>query len=429
MTKKLTILFSPVNAIGHINSCVGVAEILQSRGHRIVFMVNQSFKGAFIKRGFQEEIVEQEVNQQENVEEVNKEEQFDPSGYMLKILKDCGLFDDLPPIEKHKRCVGLMESITKKENDTIDNIIKRIKPDVIVVDFLFAPAIFKAGIPWVSLSSVQILTAIDDPRTPPGWSGLPTYNNSEWKNYREEANGHTEQAKKKLFYLFEEEGLKPFPDGRWIESPYLNIYAYPKELDYLDQRPLPPKWHQFDSFIRLNEQDFELPEKLKQKNGNLIFLSLGSLGSSNVQLMKRLVNLVADLPFRFIVAKGMFGDQYDLPDNCWGENMVPQINVLPKVDLVISHGGNNTVGETFYFGKPIIIMPMFCDQFDNAQRIQEKGFGIRINPYQCTKDQLLDAINKLINDSQLNLRLKKISERIKAEAKSGKVGQLIENLV
>ena len=173
----------------------------------------------------------------------------------------------------------------------------------------------------------------------------------------------------------------------------------------------------------------ELPEKLKQKSGNFIFLSLGSLGSSNVQLMKRLVNLIADLPFRFIVAKGVFGDQYDLPDNCWGENMVPQINVLPKVDLVITHGGNNTIGETFYFGKPMIVMPMFCDQFDNAQRIQEKGFGIRINPYQCTKDQLLNSINKLINDNDLNLRMKNISERIRAEVKLGKVGELIENLV
>ena len=231
--------------------------------------------------------------------------------------------------------------------------------------------------------------------------------------------------------MFKEEEIKPFINGKLIESPYLNIYTYPKELDYLDSRPLPlpPKWHQFDSFIRLSEQDFELPEKLKQKSGKFIFLSLGSLGSSNVQLMKRLVNLIADLPFRFIVAKGIFGDQYDLPSNCWGDNMVPQINVLPKVDLVITHGGNNTVGETFYFGKPMIVMSMFCDQFDNAQRIQEKGFGIRINPFQCTKDQLLNAIEKLVNDQELALKMKKISERIKAEVKLGKVGHLIENLV
>ena len=109
--------------------------------------------------------------------------------------------------------------------------------------------------------------------------------------------------------------------------------------------------------------------------------------------------------------------------------MVPQTKVIPKVDLVITHGGNNTVIESFYFGKPMIVMPLYVDQFDNAQRVQEKGFGIRLNAHRCTKDQLANAINKLINDDDLALKMKKISDRMKAEAKLGKVAELIEQLV
>jgi UDP:flavonoid glycosyltransferase YjiC (YdhE family) len=59
----------------------------------------------------------------------------------------------------------------------------------------------------------------------------------------------------------------------------------------------------------------------------------------------------------------------------WGESYVPQTRVLSLVDSVITHGGNNTVTETFSFGKS---MPLFVDQFDNAQRIEEKGYGIRL---------------------------------------------------
>ena len=126
---------------------------------------------------------------------------------------------------------------------------------------------------------------------------------------------------------------------------------------------------------------------------------------------------------------GAFGDEYELPDNCWGQNFLPQTKVLPIVDLVISHGGNNTITETFYFGKPLIVMPLFYDQFDNAQRVHEKGFGIRLNPYRCTKEELAKSIDSLINNNDLLLKLKKISDRIKAEVKLGKVGVLIEKLV
>ena len=109
--------------------------------------------------------------------------------------------------------------------------------------------------------------------------------------------------------------------------------------------------------------------------------------------------------------------------------MVPQVKVLPKVDLVITHGGNNTVIESFYFGKPMIVMPLYVDQFDNAQRVHEKGFGIRLNAHRCTKDQLANAINKLIFDEELALKMKKISDRMQAQVKLGKVAELIEQLI
>ena len=419
MTRKLTILIAPVGGVGHVNATIGIAETLYSRGHRIVFAIDQSFKGRLIKRGFEEEIVEKSMTE---------EEVIDPSGYFIKRLEEMGVLADYSPLDKLKFMVESMFKLLSKEEDQILNeIIKRTKPDVILIDFMFAPSIINSGIPWVSVVSAQILSVIDDPRTPPPWLGITANDNSEWQKYRDLSKVYTEKLKKNYYDLFE--NGSPFPEDRFIESPYLNVYSYPKELDYTDQRPLPPKWHQFDSFIRLKEEDFELPEKLAQKTGKLIFLSMGSLGSANVTLMKRLLEFIADLPFRFIVAKGIYGDQYNLPNNCWGDKMVPQIKVLPKVDLVITHGGNNTVTETFYFGKPMIIMPMFGDQFDNAQRVHEKGFGIRMNPHQCTKEELNNAINKLVYDDDLVLRMKKISQRIQLEIKQGKVGELIEKLV
>src|SRR5882724_10720507 len=94
------------------------------------------------------------------------------------------------------------------------------------------------------------------------------------------------------------QGFETTTNGRCIqESTYLNIYGYPEELDYTDVRPIPDKWFGVDAFMRKGEQELKLPkefqEKLSKNEGKLIYLSLGSMGSVDVQLMKRLVNILS----------------------------------------------------------------------------------------------------------------------------------------
>ncbi len=156
-------------------------------------------------------------------------------------------------------------------------------------------------------------------------------------------------------------------------SPYLNIYAYPEELDYLDIRPLPPKFKAFPHFIRLSEkaeEDFtRIPEEfLSRKLGKLVYVSMGSMGSVCRILMSRLVEMLSKSPNRFIFSLGPSYDHLTgkeagpLPANIWAAKFVPQIEVLQLVDLVVTHGGNNTLLESLYLGKPMIVCPLFAEQ-------------------------------------------------------------------
>ena len=117
--------------------------------------------------------------------------------------------------------------------------------------------------------------------------------------------------------------------------------------------------------------------------------------------MQRLVDVLGTTRHRYIVSKGPQADRITLADNMVGAQMLPQTKVIPQVDLVISHGGNNTVTETLHFGKPLIVLPLFWDQYENAQRIDELGFGVRLDTYKFADDELTGAVDRLLADTEL----------------------------
>ena len=85
-----------------------------------------------------------------------------------------------------------------------------------------------------------------------------------------------------------------------------------------------------------------------------------------------------------------------------GAEFLPQTALLPQVDLVITHGGNNTVTECFHYGNPMILLPLFWDQYDNAQRVAETGFGVRLPTYTFEPDAMTAAIDRLLADRDLH---------------------------
>ena len=118
--------------------------------------------------------------------------------------------------------------------------------------------------------------------------------------------------------------------------------------------------------------------------------------SANVELMQRFIDLLGRTPHRVIVSMGPQHTELRLADNMWGAELVPQPAILPLVDLVITHGGNNTVTECFHFGKPMVVLPLFWDQYDNAQRVDELGFGVRLRTYGFEDAELRGAVDRLI---------------------------------
>lgn len=214
----------------------------------------------------------------------------------------------------------------------------------------------------------------------------------------------------------------------------LFVYAYPEEVNYKEIRE--QGWFNLEVFDKSkpNVRSFDqlvppefLADTLNNKfSGKYVYLSLGSMGSIDVNLMKRLVNILSGTPHKYIVSKGPCHDQFALATNMWGHSYLPQVALLPFMDLVITHGGNNTFTETFAQGKPMIILPLFADQHDNGQRVHETGYGVRLHPYDFEDHELVEAVDKLLNDHVLHTKLANVVQRMEGLNRFEELAVLLE---
>src|SRR5207248_11152803 len=74
-----------------------------------------------------------------------------------------------------------------------------------------------------------------------------------------------------------------------------------------------------------------------------------------------------------------------------------------------THAGNNTVTEAIHFGCPMVALPIFWDQHDNAQRVHECNIGVRLDTYGHQPDQLARAPRRLLEARELRTRIAAIS--------------------
>jgi MGT family glycosyltransferase len=422
--KQATIVFFPEGAYGPTNNCVGIGSVLKRRGLRVVFVVEESFAGTLEAKGFEEALVRLKPKPA-TVEQ--------PGQFWKDFVRDTAPHFRKPTIEQLETFIRpvwkeLIEG-AKYVNARLEEVLDEVRPDVIVEDNVVGfPAIQTSGIPWARIVSCNPLE-LKDLNLPPTFSGYPTTEPSGWNDFRHRYRELHEELHDNFSSFCTEVGAPPLPGGEFIwESPYLNLYLYPSVADYPRSRRLGPTWRRLDSCVRDTDEAYEISRVLRGGEGKLIYLSLGSLGSADVELMNRLVEVLAGSQHRVIVSKGPQHQLIRLAGNMWGDEFLPQTSILPQVDLVITHGGNNTVTECFHFGKPMIVLPLFWDQHDNAQRVHELGYGVRFATYDFEAREFLAAIDRMLADGKLRDRMAGISSYLRANPGTVKAADLIERL-
>ena len=420
-----TIAFFPEGAFGPALNSVGIAQACREQGHRVVFICDSGFRGVFSEYGFEEF-------------EVNLSEPMPPeqaANYWSDFIQQ-----HIPNFHKSaydqidnyvKDCWEAIVDTAKWAQKGLPDVLNEIKPDLICVDnVILFPAIKQSGVPWVRIVSCSENEVADD-NIAPYLSGCREDDAAGQERFRRRYQEVLKPIHDEFNKFLIQCGEAPYPLANFVEeSPYMNLLLYPESAKFNRSKPLDPNRFQYLEGCVREDSPFEVPAFEVNSESPLIYVSFGTLGSSDIQLMQRLIDVLGKLPYRVLLNVGDYIEQYkNVPKNIYIAAWYPQPSVIPHVDMVIHHGGNNSFTECLYFGKPALIMPYVWDGHDNATRVEETNHGLSLHRYNWTDEQMESSLQRLLDDLTIRDTLKKSSEHMQRQDGPAKAARILTQIL
>lgn len=210
-------------------------------------------------------------------------------------------------------------------------------------------------------------------------------------------------------------------------SPWLQIAQVPSSLDF-DRTEKPTSLHYVGPFRRSSVDGPVLP----QSNGRpTVYCTLGTLQGSRVGLFRKVAAACDRLGVRLILTHGGLAKS-DLAAKLKGNPLVydwlPQESVMKEVDLVVCHGGMNTVLDALCAARPLLVMPLAFEQPGIAARVKKSKAGLML-PRRSSAKTIALELERLLDDSSYRTHARRISEEIESCGGVRRAADLIEQLL
>lgn len=131
-----------------------------------------------------------------------------------------------------------------------------------------------------------------------------------------------------------------------------------------------------------------------------VYLSLGTIfNMESGDLFNRVLAGLREMALNVMVTVGRFIDPAGFgpqPGHIHIAQYIPQADILPYCDLVISHGGSGSVAGALAHGLPQVLLPMGADQPQNAARCRELGTGRVLDPVSATPEAIREAVSTVL---------------------------------
>jgi zeaxanthin glucosyltransferase len=379
------------NLPGHINPMTALARHLQARNHEVIFLYSSSANGLPCVPGPKAD------DMNASRPEMSRLEGFDALAFY------CGVAAQQTEI--------IFQSLPKMVETTgIEALI--LDP----IQFFGELAAMKLRIPYINVSTAFYIDYWG--YTPLGIYDWPHDSTPEalLRNHEGIAKGVRLTYNERTKAYAKEAGLSTDLDHpSWIFSKLAYITQLPKEFDF-ENPLLPPQFHYTGPFHDgKGRPNVDFPwERLTGEP--VVYASMGTIMNGRADVFRTIVAGVAKHKNAQLVLS--IGDQLDpkqigpAPSNAIIVSQTPQLELLKRTSVCITHAGLNTVLESLAQGVPQLAIPITFEQPGVARRIAAKKTGVTMRFDALTSDRLSTLLSEVLNNATYRENARKFRDII-----------------
>ena len=360
-----TIVFIAYPETGHLNASFKVARSLKDRGHRIYYLGLLDFEDSIRRQEFEYLPIFEALCPKGFIQQYAVKNNVDNFVAIVQRAEQSPVPFDL------RREIGLM--------------IQRIRPDLFIIDLLLTDIALRvepSGIPMVLLNTQLFNPWAEDS----GYDFL--LNKTELILCPEEFDFPGTQRKKNSYYV--------------------------------------------EASIDLAREDLPFPWQAVDQRKPLIYCSFGSqshLIEGSKQFFQTIIDAIAARPdWQLILTVGSLNveDFHSVTPNTLLVKTAPQLQVLKRASLMITHGGFNSVKECIFFNVPMILFPVIRDHPAIAARVVYHGLGITGDIREASVDQIRNFIDRILKDMTFKARVAAMGKVFRENEAASPSVQVIE---
>ncbi|MDH6084182.1 glycosyltransferase [Umezakia ovalisporum] len=356
-----------------------------------------------------------------------------PPGAMVELFTQLGKLSGYSALQYTITFIQKMAAILLREAPAL---IKEAGVEALLVDQVSPEGGSIAeflDIPFVSVCNAMMINR--DVSVPPfntSWN----YSTSSWAQIRNQGgyallnrigrpmrkviNDHRQQWK-----------LPPYSHPNDYYSQLAQISQQPQELEF-PRKHLPPCFH-FTGPYHDPKTRASIPFPFEKLNGKpLIYASLGTIQNRLLPIFNNIAEACNNLDAQLIISLGGSASPevlQGLPGNPLVVGYAPQLELLQKTTLTITHAGMNTTLESLSNGVPMVAIPIANDQPGVAARIAWAGCGELVPLNRVNVTRLRTAIQKVLTEDSYQKNALRLQQAIKNSGGVTRAADIIEQAV